>query len=139
MWIGAFNLNEVQSHKVFLKLRIEEFSKLWEQYKEAMVEAMSNDVPVSYEEAQVNYGLPIEALREWSKTMSVKLSPLPDYGDLMTLKEFIESCKDGMFIDYDGVGHYATETEMTDIEVYPSDITNGDIQYEWTHVCWFNR
>ncbi len=69
----------------------------------------------------------------------MKTRPIPDYGDLMTLDEFIENCEDGLFIDYDGFGHYATATEMSSIEVCPSDITTGDIRREWTHVCWFNR
>jgi hypothetical protein len=68
-----------------------------------------------------------------------KMEPIPDYGELIPLKDFIVSCQTGMFIDSDGIGNYATATEMSDIEACPSDITNGKIQKQWTHVCWFNK
>ena len=67
------------------------------------------------------------------------LKPLPDYGDLMTIEEFINACKTGMFIDYDGSGRYATATEITTIDVYPSDVMKDKLDKRWTHVMWFNK
>lgn len=67
------------------------------------------------------------------------MEPIPKYGDLMTLQEFIECCECGGFIDYDGSGNYSTATEMSDKEVVPSDITNGIIDYSYSHVVWFNK
>ena len=61
-----------------------------------------------------------------------------DGGLLMTLEEFIDSCG-SLFIDYDGFGCYATETEMFDEEIIPSDVKKGKINYNYTHVVWFNR
>lgn len=69
----------------------------------------------------------------------VKFKELPNYGDLMTLKEFIENCESGGFIDYDGSGKYAFKDEMSDIAVYPSTVTDGNIDRDFTHVVWFNK
>lgn len=71
----------------------------------------------------------------------VKMTPLSKHDKkcLMTLEHFIECCECGGFIDYDGFGLYATETEVSDVEVEPSDITCGDIRREFTHVCWYNK
>ncbi len=70
----------------------------------------------------------------------MSVEAIPDYGDLMTLEEFSESCLSGLFTDYDGHGNYATATEMSDKVVYPSDIIYGHIPMQkWTHVVWFNK
>jgi hypothetical protein len=67
------------------------------------------------------------------------MEPLPDYGDHMTLQEFIDACKSGCFIDYDGHGYYATATEMSDVLAQPSAIVHGQIRTDFTHVMWFNK
>lgn len=71
----------------------------------------------------------------------MKTEPLPTYGDLMTLEDFVRRCKDGSFIDYDGFGNFATKTEMFRKEVHPSDVIKKDFKPkpEFTHVMWFNR
>ena len=73
--------------------------------------------------------------------LGVELKPIPDldYGDHYIMEEFIEDCESGGFIDYDGYGNYATETQMSDKKVWPSDITSGEYDRSWTHVVWFNR
>jgi hypothetical protein len=45
----------------------------------------------------------------------------------------------GGFIDYDGIGNYATNTQMSNIEIYPSDIKSGTYRKDFTHIVWFNR
>lgn len=67
------------------------------------------------------------------------LEPLPNYGDVMSLKEFIECVKGGGFIDYDGYGHYVKDNQMTDIEIYPSDVKSKNIRNEFDTIIWFNR
>ena len=52
----------------------------------------------------------------------LKLGPIPKYADHMALEEFIADCECGMFIDYDGHGYFATETEESNIQVVPSDV-----------------
>lgn len=72
--------------------------------------------------------------------MKITMGPLPTYGDLMTLTDFMDDVKAGYFIDYDGHGNYATETEMSNKRIYPSDVKKGDVETErFTHVVWFNR
>jgi hypothetical protein len=70
------------------------------------------------------------------------MEPLPDYGVHMTMELFIKHVNEGGFIDYDGYGHYATETEMLSvpsIDVRPSMVEDGTIDKSWTHIVWFNR
>lgn len=70
------------------------------------------------------------------------MKSIPDYGYLYTIKEWEESCESGSFIDYDGWGDFATGTQVSNIEVSPSDY--GTTQYEemkkdFTHILWYNR
>lgn len=67
------------------------------------------------------------------------MDDMPDYGDIMTLEEFIDSCNCGGFCNYDGSGYYALETSCSDITIYPSDITNNKYRKDFTHVIWFNK
>lgn len=63
---------------------------------------------------------------------------LPDYGDLIQVIEFIRSCKDGWFIDYDGHGRPVKDGKMAKGHtVYPSKI--DEIPMDATHIMWFNR
>jgi len=57
----------------------------------------------------------------------------------MTLETFIANVNCGGFIDYDGIGNYATNTQMSNIEIYPSDIKSGTYRKDFTHIVWFNR
>ena len=64
--------------------------------------------------------------------------PPEDYGDVMTLKEFITSCVCGAFIDYDGFGHPMKDGKYDgEIEIKPSAI--GNIPEGTTHMIWYNR
>jgi hypothetical protein len=68
------------------------------------------------------------------------MEKIPGYGDLMTMDEFIGCVECGAFIDYDGFGRYATETEMEGSEfVKPSMVENKTIDRTYTHIVWFNR
>jgi hypothetical protein len=71
------------------------------------------------------------------------LEPLPDYGDLFTIEEWLGYVKSGCFTDYDGMGSWATETQMPSggDYVYPSQVDKpGFAPPAWaTHVVWFNR
>lgn len=57
----------------------------------------------------------------------------------MDLKEFVEACKDGCFIDYDGYGVYADDYGYTSIYISPSDVTRGHYRKDFQYVCWFNK
>lgn len=71
--------------------------------------------------------------------MEVKMEPIDEHGELMTLEDFLEHCEHHWLIDYDGFGYYATETEMTNIKVKPSHVKRGTIDNSWSHIVWFNR
>lgn len=71
--------------------------------------------------------------------MEPEFGPIPEYGDVMSLKEFIDCCNSGRFIDYDGSGNYARGNEMSDITIYPSDVKAGKIRKDFDKVVWFNR
>jgi len=67
------------------------------------------------------------------------LQEMPDYCDLSTVKEFVKYCKSGSFIDSDGFGNYALKNKVSDKEVKPSDVVSGNIDFDFTHVVWFNK
>lgn len=69
-----------------------------------------------------------------------KFEPLPNYGDHMTIDEFVQTCQSGGFIDYDGHAALATDSAVSDQDVCPSEIIADRQLPSWaTHVVWFNR
>lgn len=75
------------------------------------------------------FGIPNEI--EWGEQ--------PDYGELMTMSEFVGGSKNGLLINDDGYGLYASENKATNVTIKPSDITDNYYNDEYTHVVWFNR
>jgi hypothetical protein len=89
--------------------------------------------------------------------MNIKLEPLPNYGEHMTLDRFIEDCKSGSLIDYDGLGYYATKDNISNKSIVPSDVTGNaerfnmktgqfikykkkiNVDKNFTHVVWLNK
>ena len=69
----------------------------------------------------------------------ITLESIPDYGDRMTLAEFVSTCMCGGFIDSDGFGNYAFANECTSLEIYPSHVHKNKIDQRFTHVVWFNK
>ena len=92
-----------------------------------------------------------------SDTKPITMKDYDGIGDFMTIESFIACCECGGFIDYDGFGYYATETQQSDKVVRPSFVTgrtkafNPDtekfymkevkenIDESFTHVVWYNR
>ena len=65
---------------------------------------------------------------------------VPEYGDVMSLSDFIDCVKSGGFIDYDGFGHYVKDgKEVCNIDVRPSDVKAGTIRKDFDTIVWFNR
>ena len=63
-----------------------------------------------------------------------------NYGDLMTVQDWLDCVKCGGFIDYDGHGCLATEEKQTNYDIQPSDAANGFVFPTWaTHIRWYNR
>ena len=68
-----------------------------------------------------------------------KLGKIPDYGDVMTLKQFIGNVKSGGFMDYDGFGRYVKGDKESNIDIYPSDILKNEYRKDFDKIVWFNR
>jgi len=70
-----------------------------------------------------------------------------EWSDHMTIEEWEQSVDCGLFIDYDGFGHFADKLdgiEWEGLDVYPSMYKRQDPRYlnekrNWTHIVWFNR
>jgi len=74
-----------------------------------------------------------------TKELEVNYEDSTEYGDFFTLKEFIDMCECGGFIDYDGHGNYATAEQCTNINISPSHVMKKIHLTEFTHVMWYNR
>ena len=66
-------------------------------------------------------------------------SELSDYGDVISLKKFIQCVNSGGFIDYDGFGRYVKDGKESNIDIYPSDVKNKSIRKDFDTIIWFNR
>ena len=79
--------------------------------------------------------------REWLRY------PDDEHECVMTIAEWEDCVRDGLFIDYDGYGRFCNpeasiQLELAGFDVRPSMI--GEPAYEqrkaeWTHINWFNR
>ena len=62
---------------------------------------------------------------------------------VLTLDDFIEDCKSGCLIDYDGFGYYSNSKseheDRDELRVYPSQVTQGTVNREYRYVHWYNR
>jgi len=73
------------------------------------------------------------------KKETITFEELPEYGDHMTIEEFVQSCKVGLFIDYDGFGRFATKDKESSLMISPSGLKKITIPKWATHVMWYNR
>jgi len=77
--------------------------------------------------------------------------PIDPDDDVFTMEHFIENCKAGGFIDYDGFGNYARNVKKVDgvwtgeklrcyeREVRPSHALKGWLDKNYKYVVWYNR
>ena len=77
--------------------------------------------------------------REKRLIMPYKFDELPDYGDVMSLKSFIDCVNEGGFIDYDGHGYYVKDNKESNIMIIPSDVEYNSIRKDFDTIVWFNR
>lgn len=59
--------------------------------------------------------------------------------DVMSIKAFIDCCKSGGFIDYDGYGRYVKDGVEYNVEIIPSDVKHNSIRKDFDTIVWFNR
>jgi hypothetical protein len=67
---------------------------------------------------------------------------LPDFGDLVSIQEFVEWCNGGYVTDNDGSGYYSDgRIYWHEEEAIPSNIRNNIISNDIRHryVIWFNK
>jgi hypothetical protein len=65
------------------------------------------------------------------------LKDIPVTGYQWTMKRFVRDCASGFLTDYDGFAYYATNKQMTDIKILPSDVLDGDYDQDYEYVVWF--
>lgn len=93
-----------------------------------------------YEKLRYPYTKPLANLNaEKRQIMPYKLSEISDYGDVMSLKEFVDCVKDGGFIDYDGYGYYVKDNKESNVMIIPSDIEKKRVRKDFDKIIWFNR
>jgi hypothetical protein len=71
--------------------------------------------------------------------MPYELAELPDYGDVMSLEDFIGCVNVGGFIDYDGWGYYVKDNQASNVKILPSDVNHNSIRKDFDTIVWFNR
>ena len=77
--------------------------------------------------------------RQYRVLVDADLEEWDGNGDMFDIETFVAYCKGGGFIDYDGFGHYSDGVKVSDVEIYPSDVTKGNYRKDFTHVIWYNK
>jgi hypothetical protein len=97
---------------------------------------------LEYEELKAKRSKEIKINNNWmleERKRRNNIKPIPNYGDLFPLAEFISLCGNG-FTDYDGWGNYSDGTVYFEDQVaIPSKILTGHVKLQYSHVLWFNR
>lgn len=82
----------------------------------------------------------LEASRSYRKIKTPNyINTISEFGDVMTIKDFIANCECGNLIDSDGYGVYIKDGKETDIEICPSDVEYNVIRGDFTEMIWFNK
>lgn len=83
-----------------------------------------------------------EMLEKQLEALAEVKSEVPDYADVMPLKQFLEACACNGFTDDDGHGYFCTdEKTMTKVPATPSQVFSSRCEDfpKFTHVAWFNK
>jgi len=84
-----------------------------------------------------------DVLSEISRELRLREEPtfseLDNTGDVMSLKDFIDFCECGGFIDHDGFGYYVRDGKMSDIKIFPSDIKHNKYRKDFDTIVWYNK
>jgi hypothetical protein len=59
--------------------------------------------------------------------------------DVMTIIEFTNAVKSGLFVDTDGYGRYVKDGKKTNITIVPSDVKFQAIRKDFNTIVWFNK
>jgi hypothetical protein len=132
-------MTELEQLKAEYELLSKEKDKVWEQFMNMAGEGIPYDVACKWYESQNVVEECAKLNRQIRILEDYELEPLPEYGTLMSLEEFIAYSKTGFLINYDGHGRYATSDQASNICVYPSDVMLDIYRHDFSHVIWFNR
>lgn len=73
-------------------------------------------------------------------------TPVPNYGDLMDLNEFIDMCESGSLIDYDGYGDIIYNEKVvykgicpSDLNFYEDQLINLQKKLGKIQIIWYNK
>lgn len=98
---------------------------------------------LNYQEYNELLNLYSEELMEVSRAYRLVKTPdyndIPDYGDIMSLEDFVDNCNEGGFIDYDGSGSYIKDGKESNITILPSDVKHNSIRKDFTEIVWYNK
>ena len=123
-------IEEIDAEVEKLEAILEEKNKVW-------------DINRSYEAYCKDRDPEISKICEFDRERRMiqpyTLSELPNYGDVMSLEEFVDCCRSGGFIDYDGYGKYVKAHQETDIKIHPSDVKHNSIRKDFDTIIWYNR
>lgn len=79
----------------------------------------------------------VGVLEEKKENPIVTETPIPDFCDLMTIKEFFKEVDEGSLSGGDGFGYYSNgEVEYSELVDLDKPWVN-DLRF--THVCWYNK
>lgn len=70
---------------------------------------------------------------------AVNLLGKPENGEVMEAERFYWRCRNGLFMDHDGFGHYMYEGEETDLEALPSVILHKNVVRGFDGIVWYNK
>jgi hypothetical protein len=100
--------------------------------------------PEDLEQIMVDMDMALqETVLDWMKVKADEdgliFEDIPNYGEHMSLEEWLGAVKFSGFIDYDGHSKLATINQVSNIMIVPSE-ANGYKFPEWaTHIVWYNR
>jgi hypothetical protein len=123
------------SRKEELEAKLEEYDREYDELWNA-----GYSTPVWWEKANELYKKIIPYSGEYHMIQDdYELHDIPDFGDKMEVKKFVDCCKYGGFINDDGNGYYATEDQESTIPAIPSEIVAGYVRKDFKYVVWYNK
>ena len=127
-----------------LKQLKEDLERAWDNYEKKQNSLDIGTLSLQEWEAALNpYTEKINNINHKIKLIEdIEWGDIPEYGDLMTMKDWLYSVECGGFIDYDGHGNYSDGERLAENKmIKPSHVKNNRIlkNPEFTHVVWFNR
>ena len=107
----------------------------------AVGSAIKYDTYDEYEIAIAPFQAKLRALdRELRMIMPYEfIDSIDKEDDVMTIKEFTNAVKSGIFIDTDGYGRYIKGNKKTNITILPSDVKYQTIRRDFDTIVWFNK